>query len=544
MPVAPGLSGVSPFGGSIAKDSAARSGKKEDDLRALEADVRPATTRKLVELAESSDAGDSATWRLALVRALAYHEQRSKERGDLHLDVLRALVRLFAASDTGGAEEPRNAGNPGAERHLVRGTAAMALARSLHPLALKKLLAVALSGGETDPVGVTFAVGALRSIPPDIVRSKDLSQLFSSEAIDSVLRSESRTADRDLDKLTPFDLVQLGAASVSPRERGERTSREANIPEATADDYARDLRYLLELRSLPRQLSRVQAWQRAFDEDPTWTLRTWAFLGEILDRPVFTWGQKKAHGLVNAKSDVTRSAAAWALSVTSPESVAELLERNDPIVTRAVLRQASEGQVARVVFSALERASLPKEDEDAAWGMVLQAPSVWASLSTARLRKLEKEHSPAVTAALSSRLRSTARGLGPDAATIRSWLNDKSPQLRSSAALGLAYAATSTAQGMLYQAYRNESDERVRRAIVSSISQTPLGKNATFLELLRLDPDDDARDLVFNSSESRRRAFFVGHSARAVAKVHDRQGRILEIPPAPDGFTGIVGSSF
>lgn len=533
-----GLPGVSPFGGSMMKDPDSRTGKKEGDLRVFERDVRSPTTRKLVHLAELSDETDNPRWRLSLVRALARHEHHLEDGDELRVDVLRALIGLFEASAGTVRDELGASLDPGAERHLVRGTAAMALVRSRHPLALKKLLAVALTDDQTDPVGTKFALEAIRSIPPDVFRAEDFSRLFTAEAIERVVRREPATPEFDLHDLTVSDLVRLG------------TEGDPKAPSATTTDkenhrgYAPLLKRLLLLQTLPRPLSRVRAWQEAFEENPVWTLRTWAYLGERLEKPIIDWGNKKAFELVESTSKVERSAAAWCLSVVSPDDVTDLLERKDSVMTHAILRQASEGQVAALVIAELKRDTFSKEDQTLAWNMVLQAPTVWASLSTARLRDLEKNYSPAVLAALASRLRTTLRGLGPDAMAVQSWLHHKSKEVRSNAALGLAHADLAAARGLLYQGYRDETDPDVRRAIVFSIAQTSLGSKSAFVELLTLDPDPTSRQLIEAATETKRVGIFVGSSARTISKVSDREGRIFEVVPAPDGFTGIVRSSF
>ncbi len=531
------LAGASPFGPSLMKPPEDRRAKKLADLRALEGDVRPLVTRQLIELAHNSSRAEGGLFRLELIRALAHHEQELRSSPHQRTLVVRTLIHLFASEydPTGTSENPR----AGAERHLSRGTAAMALARSKHPLALRKLVAVALEGGQSDPVGAQLALLALRSIPPTSLQQGAVEPLFSEKEIRRLLEKAASPTPVRLKELTPQSLVQLLVGQEASASKAD--SRREDGEERKSAEYADALALVLHASSLPSSFQQVRSWQQALDQQPSATLRTLAFLGPRLPKPAFAFARRASLDRLDSKIESIRSAAAWCLSVLSPGDVNAILERKDSALLLAVLRQASDGPVSDLVLEALNQRLIPKDQRETAWRMVLQNPSIWPKLSTARLRRLESERMPEIHGPLASRLRTSAHGLGPDVDAVRAWLNNESPEIRAATAHGLARAVTPAARGLLYQAYRTEYEPSVRRALAAALRQTALSQNSDFLELVSIDPD-----VIGRESRHPRDAdgFYVLWSSRRSVSLRDSEGRFFDIPAAPDGFVGIVRTSF
>jgi hypothetical protein len=248
--------------------------------------------------------------------------------------------------------------------------------------------------------------------------------------------------------------------------------------------------------------------------------------------------------MTTSASDLERSAGAWCIAIILPEAVADLLEQNDEVMTRAILRQSSEGEVARIFAQFIGKKKLSPENERLALRMVLQDPALWSTFSTASLRKHQLEHGHAVLAALSSRLRTTGPGLGPDIPAVRGLLQASAPEIRAATALGLSHASQGPARGLLMWAYRKEANPLNRRAIVAAIKKTELAQSPAFLDLLAIDPDPQCRGLFSEGPHVTEARPHLSWTKRRVAAVADREGRILEVSPAPDGFVGILRSSF
>lgn len=534
-------------GNPLLRGNGKLSGNHEVDLRNLESDFRPTASRHLVSLSEQYIILNNPTWRLSLVRALARHAKEQTKTESIQLETLRALISLIDAPEELSEDSTQAEVERGALRHLARGTAAMALARSRHPLALKKLLAMALGGDEVDPTGTRIALAALRALPRETLRTEELGSLFSAADIDKIYQttnnssfSEILTERKKAEAFSPKTLV----LAAKPPEPPHHT--QSAVPEAAADflSFEAMIAQLLQEPALPRTFARVAPWEEAMKAEPVWTLRALGLLGARLEAPVITWGARAALGRTRSKSKLERSEAAWCSAVLAPESTLALLKRADPIITRAVLRQGSEGDVSRHIATLLQEKALTEEASRLALGMILQDKARWPDLSTAFLRSVETTPGDAVRAALSSRLRASGPGLGPDVEAVRNWLNNPSPEVRKAVAFGLSMASLGSAQGLLFEAYRKESDAPTRLALVASIFTTPLARSDEFRELLELDPDERCRDFLSEAGPPRRIGAHLSWSTRKTTTVSDSEGRLLEVAPAPDGFVGIVRSSF
>jgi len=182
-----------------------------------------------------------------------------------------------------------------------------------------------------------------------------------------------------------------------------------------------------------------------------------------------------------------RAASAWANVVSTLD--AKALGSKDPSVVRAAARQAFLPELAR---SAAERLTNERDPRlTSVLACALAVPSAADLVPTAVLVTLYEEKSAAsYLAAFALALRDSDE-LRP---RIRELLASEDPTLRIHAALGLGRSAMPSATGVLADAYRNEVDPRVRRAIVAALARRPEGaRNATLRLAASLEPDVDAR---------------------------------------------------
>lgn len=506
-------------------------------IRALALDVREKSTRALLELTRKRTTVEHSKTRLELVRALSAHEQHSATQDPLRTEVVRALIVLFEVQ-VDASRGKKNESN-GPLRHLSRGTAAMALAITEHPEALRKLVAVALNGVHGDPTGAELARAALRAVPTQALNAQTLAPLFSPTDVKEALkhpRDEGTPAKAP--PPSPELLVALGK------------SWETATTTTGASDYQHALHALLQEQALPRAYREVKSWAAAHKNSPKWTMRSAALLSGRLPRSVLKRAIEHARTSLNSSEEAEVSAAAWLLAVVDPYSTRSLLKKTEPKVTFAILRQASEGVVAEFVAETLlgipANSGLQKEErmEDVARKMILLEPNTWHRISTAQLRRWQADHDGGEWhAALASRVRKDGRGLAPQISTVRHWLNDENSELRSGVAWGLGESPSSHVAALLFSAYREETDPVVRRALVSSLNKKNLSALPLVRNLIALDPDDGCRAIAKGEVDPGATGVYLTLSHRKLEKVEDRQGRLLHVVPDGDGFVGIVRST-
>lgn len=199
-------------------------------------------------------------------------------------------------------------------------------------------------------------------------------------------------------------------------------------------------------------------------------------------------GVEHAAALLAHGNTSDRAASAWAHAVLTLEPAA--LRAKDASIVRAVARQSF---VPELAGAAAER--LANERDPGLRSVLagaLAVPSAADRVPTAVLVALYEEKSAASYLAAYALAVRDSDELRP---RIRELLAAEDPTLRVHAALGLGRSALSSATGVLADAYRDEVDPRVRRAIVRALTQRPEQARDTTLRLAAsLEPDDDARN--------------------------------------------------
>lgn len=185
-----------------------------------------------------------------------------------------------------------------------------------------------------------------------------------------------------------------------------------------------------------------------------------------------------------------RAAASFARAALDPERGAALLAVGDAVSVCSAARAASEGVLALAAATRLAR------EKDA-----LLRTCLASSLADTRaadrvpdrtlIELLETGGAATHVAAYALAARDRAE-LRP---RLRELLASSDPGLRAHVALGLAHGRDASAVGMLSEAYRFETEPRVRRALVRALSaRREKGRRTTLRLAANLDPDREARD--------------------------------------------------
>lgn len=259
-----------------------------------------------------------------------------------------------------------------------------------------------------------------------------------------------------------------------------------------------------------------------------------------------------------AAADV--AAAAWALAVASPQAATPLLAVADPIVRRAVARQAFRGTLAdaaaRRLTAEASRAHpsatgatplLNALNDPLAADRVATRDLFW--LSSARSTELEG-FAPPIARGLASRLDRTRgpAGLGNPGllGDARRWLTADDPALRASAALGLARAETSVAVSLLAERLARDPEAVVRRAAAWALRERGGPAARAPLEQARgLDPDPRVRRLAgaparpLDREPGERGPILLWRTTEEPLLLTTDDGSTLLLFPDPDGFVGV-----
>jgi len=474
----------------------------EQELRRLALRSDRGASLRLLVLSRKKDVSPQA--RLELVRALFAHRDSPSRK-----KIERALIRQLLQSP------PRQAKFRDTRlSEMVRGSAALALARMADARGLRTLVSLVADKEGHDEVGRELAHNALEQFPPS----------------DPVLAN----------------LI----ANSPPLERAESQVSLAKSPTALVEKlssltFGADAQALLEahadadaLKSMPA-LSDPKSWTKALRKNPAWALRCLTLLPVGQTESLKKLLQKSAEkGLADQDKNV-RSAASWALAVTSPKSAHRLLKSKDPVIVAAALWQA---HLAPIAQAAAKYARAHEESElgRVALHMSLWSPETWRSWSTSSLWKLsaERPRLKHFVAPLASRYRPTDPRLS--LTTLSEWLNAEDSSQRSAAALGLSRNAHGSARGLLARAYRSESDPTVRRVQAEAFGNSPgLFKRVRSLAST-LDHDEACRSLAVGDVKEEVH-FRVELNETQRFEWTDAKGRTLIGIAAPDGFRAVVG---
>ncbi|HEY3499743.1 MAG TPA: HEAT repeat domain-containing protein, partial [Polyangiaceae bacterium] len=190
-----------------------------------------------------------------------------------------------------------------------------------------------------------------------------------------------------------------------------------------------------------------------------------------------------------SKLPADRAAASFARAATDSERGAALLAARDATNVCSAARAASFGALALAAATRLARERDP-----------LLRVCLTSSLADTRaadrvpdrtlIELVESDGAATHLAAYALSARDRAE-LRP---RLRELLSSSDPGLRAHVALGLARSADASAVGLLADAYRFETEPRVRRALVLALAaRREKGRRATLRLAADLDPDPEAR---------------------------------------------------
>ncbi|MBN1608128.1 MAG: HEAT repeat domain-containing protein [Polyangiaceae bacterium] len=196
-----------------------------------------------------------------------------------------------------------------------------------------------------------------------------------------------------------------------------------------------------------------------------------------------------------------RAAGAWGLATLQPQRLGNLLRSSDPVIVRAAARaltQArSEARMAAADRLGTETDRVTRE----ALALVLVHADAAARVSTRLLGDLVDAGGPAAPLAT---FRLVARRDAEIDQVVMPLLTSPDALWRAHAALGLGHRREPRAVGLLEEAYVRETDDSVRRAIVTALGcharAVPFGTLGT---AMLLDPDPGTRQAARLAAQGR-----------------------------------------
>jgi hypothetical protein len=375
----------------------------------------------------------------------------------------------------------------------------------------------------------------------------------------------------------------MAAADGELDPSGKRLAREAlgqppeSPPDASAQPKNKALAKLIELESAASSeeaVTRLRSWlKQAGPVDdvewrdalaqpmPIWTLRAIALRATVEPR-LAQRATEAATRHLNSPDARLRSASAWTLAIHAPKQAMTLLESADPVMRRAALRQAHSGELAaRVRALLVQRLARPtplSDNELSLLSVALEPGSPTPRPAELEAGLARSSHDLAWKAGLSSWVSDgDFPSRGPDVGRVRGWLGADDPAERAAAALGLGRAPDRLAAPLLAEAYFEEMDPVVRRALVFALRQHPgPGAERILREAASIDPDGHCRALASRQGDDV--GPNVANYALAAVTMNEGvtgsplwlqhfqtlSGRSLSVAADPDGFIGVVGEKF
>lgn len=497
-----------------------------------------AAARQLLELARDPETRASGRAAHALVVALDAHA-----RGPERDAIVRELLGLYRI-DAGPVRDER-----GPVHVRVRGAAALALARSDHPVALRELWSDAEWPNETDPLSLALAREALRAHPISTERARVLG--LSTARSDALRSARERDTKAEEERCSPLRLAKLD------------------------DDAARAAcqMELLERSPLPAAWLDASAWKEALaGPSRLHALRTLTLLASEHDE-LRRLTLESAERELKSDAPRLRASARFALAVLSPARAVADWARLDAVERAALLRQARSPEIGDFLREELRARPLPPGPlAIAAERVVFGFPAGFER--PARLRRVEKRGPRLLALAeLAYWLRpDDAVTTGPSVLEVRGWLGSNVPLERAATAFGLGQSPAPRATGLLIRAYENEADPAVRRALVHALVRRRSSPDLDrWLSVVAaLEPDRVARERAreaidwpqsprpsawadsdtFDATSSGTRSFTFQYladgpvAARGIIHVATDEGRVIPVIPEPDGYYALSGDAF
>lgn len=494
-------------------------GKKEDSetvIRRIGAASDEAELHRLLDYADKATERGRTRESLEIVRAISRHSA-----GPFRERVVLLLADFFTPSTDASGAAP---GNRNADlTNLVRGSSAMALARSQHPLAARLLLATAHGNQDEDPEGVRLARQALDAAPPSPTTREKVGAWATPK-----LRQLETAAD--LPPQNPTELVRL----IQEEDQHHRSGK--------IETWATQLTRLRQEERWHGAWGEAKEWELAFTVSKTWTLRALA----LLTPPQDTIREKAvalAEESLDAREPTLLAAAAFCLASLSPEKAVRLLRHKSSVVRQAVLSQSHSGVLA---IGARELSADSNESGLLALRASLDEPALWDTWSTRQLEGLKARLAPGNEwqGALAARFDDSHEATrAPNLSRISSWLEDADPNIRAGTIRGLARSRGKSSPGLLIETYRFESDPAVRRGICRALHDRGISTRPELAALLELEVDPGCRARLQGRSDPDARGFQINWTREKVSTMVDREGITHRVPPAPDGFVALVHPS-
>lgn len=253
-----------------------------------------------------------------------------------------------------------------------------------------------------------------------------------------------------------------------------------------------------------------------------------------------------------------RAAGAWGLGTLEPERLASLLRSADPVVVRSAARTLTQATAqARTVAAHRLEIETDRTTREAL-ALVLVHTDAATRVSSWVLRELVDSAGAAAPLAI---YRLVARSDAPVEQVVLPLMTSADALWRVHAALGLGSRREQGSVALLEDAYARETNEHVRRAIVTALGLHARGVPFGTLRLAStLDPDQDTRQAA--------RSATLGHAWRDLEELHSgpssawielrsagaangvvyppaivrtSAGLALPVFPDPDGLIAIVG---
>jgi hypothetical protein len=492
--------------------------KSPAEVRRLSASPHPLATKQLLWLADEELTSSNHPMRLAIVEGL-HQRSEGTQRGA----IVRRLIQYFVQ---GQPEEARQASKLSQDIEVdasilrVRGSAALSLAQSGRDDALLVLLAYEKEGVSQNPTGTLLAKSALRVFPPS--REQRLSLGFAPAA------PTSQTATTNARNALPQSPQALATLSISPKS------------------WTSALLQVADAQALPAEFLEPSSWRGALAAHPLWSLRALTCLSAQRLPNLRNLALKTARQQLRASAPELKASAAWAISALADDSPSRLIESDDAAVLGAVLRQSISGELARRAFHFGRSQNAPtKALSSIATVVSMFEATTWGERSNGDLWALDEPNpfSQVWLAPLTVRAISAKTSL-PQGHQIRVWLERGDSHQRSATALGLGYADSPIARGLLVKAYREELDPTVRRSITRALASQP-EDNRTILRLIaEIDPDGGCRSRARGTADEDARGFLVTTGAKDTVVFVNREAQQIPLLPDPDGFVGIVDENF
>lgn len=388
---------------------------------------------------------------------------------------------------------------------------------------------------ERRDAGATKAVLALLGSPETVAAGVELAEALAEPALLPALEKRARDALGD-ERAAAFRAIGAAGGSTAAAAlarvlpEGERAVSAADALARMKDDRATDALEAALRNPATRRIA----------------LRAAAIRRGVLGKEVP--GATDAAALLERSKDVSDRAAAWVLRAAEDPSLVAASKPPPDDLLFAVSPESflEDGAGAPALVARL--AGQKDDDVRTALAFALAVRDARASAPTRELVALVDSRSlaaPVAAWALAARDEERSRS------AVIALLRSPSPLVRAHAALGLGHSDKPDAAGLLDSAYRFETEEEVREAIVRALVRRGRREDRTLALASRLDPSPRVRLLAEGKEPDARSGGSVslwlvtrpstGTTSRGSTVVVTPEGLALPVVCAPDGEAVVLG---